>query len=482
MQGTTSQPLSLAEQAKSRLGAREFDLKHHRRPGEEAIRLLLLVCGIISVFTTIGIVFVLAGNTLNFFQSRAFVFAKAPVAQAEPLATLSSAITDSQTSFAVAYRAEGTQVNNRQYLSVGDEIMQVVSRTRSKVTVARGQNGTTAQAIPAGTPIYPMREQQARPVEAMTADDITLTIPEGFEQVFAVNEEIRLGTEIMLVTAIDGNVLTVQRGYAGSLVAAHDTETTIAKAEYVTLGKVLTTTTWQPQTGQYGIWALVTATLLTSLIALVFAIPLGLGAAMYLSEYAKPSTRNTLKPILEILAGIPTVVYGFFALTFVTPTLKNLLFGSSLNSLNMLAAGLTIGVLITPLISSMCEDAISAVPRSLREASYGLGATKFETTIHVILPAAASGISAAIIVAMSRAVGETMIVLLASGAGPNFTFDLRQSAETMAGHIARISTGDIEYGSLDYTSIFAVGMTLFMMTFALNIISNQVSRRLRERY
>jgi phosphate transport system permease protein len=212
------------------------------------------------------------------------------------------------------------------------------------------------------------------------------------------------------------------------------------------------------------------------------AVPFGLGAAIYLSEYAQPKTRNFLKPILEILAGIPTVVYGFFALTFVTPALKNLLFGSSLGSLNMLSAGLTVGVLITPMISSMCEDAISAVPRSLREASYGLGATKLETTIKVIIPAAISGISAAIIVAMSRAVGETMIVLLASGAGPNFTFDLRQSAETMAGHIARISTGDIEYGSLDFTSIFAVGTMLFLTTLGLNMMSNAISRRLRERY
>jgi phosphate transport system permease protein len=148
----------------------------------------------------------------------------------------------------------------------------------------------------------------------------------------------------------------------------------------------------------------------------------------------------------------------------------------------MLSAGLTVGVLITPMISSMCEDAISAVPRNLREASYGLGATKLETTLKVIIPAAVSGISAAIIVAMSRAVGETMIVLLASGAGPNFTFDLRQSAETMAGHIARISTGDIEYGSLDFTSIFAVGTMLFLTTLGLNMLSNAISRRLRERY
>ncbi|MBK8134941.1 MAG: phosphate ABC transporter permease subunit PstC [Chloroflexi bacterium] len=288
----------------------------------------------------------------------------------------------------------------------------------------------------------------------------------------------------MRITATDhaADTLTVERGINDTRLSEHDTSSQISQPDAVTFGEFITHTVWQPQTGEYGIWALLTATLLTSGVALIVAIPLGVGAAIYLSEYAKPQTRSTLKPILEVLAGIPTVVYGFFALTFVTPSLKNLLFGSSLNSLNMLAAGITIGVLITPMISSMCEDAISAVPRSLREASTGLGATKLETTVKVIIPAAISGISAAIIVAMSRAVGETMIVLLASGAGPNFTLDLRQSAETMAGHIARISTGDIEYGSLDYTSIFAVGTTLFIVTLGLNVISNQISRRLRERY
>jgi phosphate transport system permease protein len=482
MQSSSVQQISGISDAKTRLGDREFDLSYHRRHSEDIIRYVLLACGVVSIFTTIGIVLVLAGNTIGFFQSRAFVIAKAPVAQAEAKAALSSSISPSETVLRIEYLDAVTQFANQQYLQIGDETVRIVARTRTMLTVERGMDGTAAQVHAVGSQIYPMRDAQVKPAEPIAADNITVTLPETFGRLFAAGMEIQIGTEVMKVVGVDGDILQVERGIAGTHISAHPVDQSIAIADYVTLGEFFTNTVWQPQTGEYGIWALLTATLLTSGVALVVAVPLGLGAAIYLSEYAQPRTRNTLKPILEILAGIPTVVYGFFALTFVTPALKNLLFGGSLGSLNMLSAGLTVGVLITPMISSMCEDAISAVPRSLREASYGLGATKLETTIKVIIPAAISGISAAIIVAMSRAVGETMIVLLASGAGPNFTFDLRQSAETMAGHIARISTGDIEYGSLDFTSIFAVGTMLFLTTLGLNMMSNAISRRLRERY
>lgn len=482
MQSSTVQQIPGISSAKTRLGDREFDLTYHRRHSEDIIRYLLMACGVVSIFTTIGIVLVLAGNTIGFFQSRAFVIAKAPVAEAEAKANLSGGISSGQTVLTIQYLDSATQFANQQYLKIGDETVRIVDRTRTTLTVERGLDGTTAQAHTSGAQIYPMRDVQAKPAQPVTEDDLTVTLPETFGRLFAAGMEIQLDTEVMKVLGVEGDTLQVERGIAGTLINAHGTDHAISKADYVTLGEFFTNTVWQPQTGEYGIWALLTATLLTSGVALVVAVPFGLGAAIYLSEYAQPKTRNFLKPILEILAGIPTVVYGFFALTFVTPALKNLLFGSSLGSLNMLSAGLTVGVLITPMISSMCEDAISAVPRSLREASYGLGATKLETTIKVIIPAAISGISAAIIVAMSRAVGETMIVLLASGAGPNFTFDLRQSAETMAGHIARISTGDIEYGSLDFTSIFAVGTMLFLTTLGLNMMSNAISRRLRERY
>ena len=243
-----------------------------------------------------------------------------------------------------------------------------------------------------------------------------------------------------------------------------------------------TQTSWAPETGSIGILPLLTSTLLTSFVAMLVALPLGLGSAIYLSEYASPNVRATLKPILEILAGIPTVVYGYFALTFMTPMLRSLFGDNTVNIYNMASAGLVMGIMILPTISSMSEDALSAVPRSLREASYGLGATKFETVIKVVLPAALSGILAASIIGISRAVGETMIVALAAGAGPNFTFNIFQSAETMTGHIARISGGDLSYDSIQYNSLFAIGLTLFFMTLALNLFSRWVSQRFREVY
>jgi phosphate transport system permease protein len=251
----------------------------------------------------------------------------------------------------------------------------------------------------------------------------------------------------------------------------------------VDLAEFFGTTTWQPETGRFGIWPLMTSTLITSIIALMVAVPLGLGAAIYLSEYASPQARGYLKPILEVLAGVPTVVYGYFALTFVTPViLQGLLGKGNVEIYNMLSAGLTMGIMILPLVASMSEDALSAVPRALREGAYGLGATRLETSLRIVVPAALSGILAAVIVAMSRAVGETMIVALAAGAGPRFTFNPLQAAETMTGHIARISGGDISYASIQYTSIFAIALVLFFMTLLLNLLSGWVVRRFREVY
>ena len=251
----------------------------------------------------------------------------------------------------------------------------------------------------------------------------------------------------------------------------------------VDLAEFFGTTTWQPETGRFGIWPLVTSTLITSIIALIVAVPLGLGAAIYLSEYASPQARGYLKPILEVLAGVPTVVYGYFALTFVTPVILQRLLGKeNVEIYNMLSAGLTMGIMILPLVASMSEDALSAVPRALREGAYGLGATRLETSLRIVVPAALSGILAAVIVAMSRAVGETMIVALAAGAGPRFTFNPLQAAETMTGHIARISGGDISYASIQYTSIFAIALVLFFMTLLLNLLSGWVVRRFREVY
>ncbi|HXV98489.1 MAG TPA: phosphate ABC transporter permease subunit PstC [Anaerolineae bacterium] len=253
-------------------------------------------------------------------------------------------------------------------------------------------------------------------------------------------------------------------------------------SDEVTLVEFFTTTTWQPAIKQFGIWALVNATLMTTLMAMVVALPLGLGAAIYLSEYATPRTRSILKPILEVLAGIPTVVYGYFALTLMTPLLRSIFGQNTVEIYNTGSAGLVIGILIIPLVASMSEDALSAVPRSLREASYGLGATKLEASVKVVLPAALSGVTAAFIVAISRAIGETMIVALAAGAGPAFTFNPFKAAETMTGHIVRISGGDLSYGSIDYDSIFAIGLMLFLITLVLNFISNYIVRHFREVY
>ena len=222
-------------------------------------------------------------------------------------------------------------------------------------------------------------------------------------------------------------------------------------------------------------------------------LPIGLATAIYLSEYASERARSILKPILEILAGVPTVVYGYFALTFMTPLLRSIFGDGVVQIFNSASAGIVVGILIIPLVSSLSEDALHAVPDALRQAAYGLGATKLETSLRIILPAALSGITAAFVVAISRAIGETMIVAIAAGAGPkNFTlgedslfgmvFNPFLSAETMTGYIVRISGGDLSYDSIDYNSIFAVGLLLFVITLLLNMASRRFVARFREVY
>jgi phosphate transport system permease protein len=268
----------------------------------------------------------------------------------------------------------------------------------------------------------------------------------------------------------------------GILVVLFGQSTLILNNPEFSLVEFFTSTTWQPQSGQFGILPLATATFVTSLIAMVVAVPLGLGAAIYLSEYAKPRARAFLKPILEILAGVPTVVYGFFALQTVSPFLRGIFGQDIIQFQNMASAGLVMGFMILPTITSVSEDALSAVPRSLREASFGLGATRLETSLKVVVPAALSGIVAAFILGISRAVGETMIVALAAGAGPKFTANPFQAAETMTGHIVRISGGELSYNSIEYNSLFMIGLALFFITLLLNLISQAVIRRYRETY
>lgn len=253
-------------------------------------------------------------------------------------------------------------------------------------------------------------------------------------------------------------------------------------APEVNILEFLTGTTWQPQLGLFGIWPLLTATMVISAIAMLLAIPVGLATAVFLSEYASPRVRSIMKPLLEILAGIPTVVLGYFALTLVTPFLRDIFGESVVRIYNMLSAGIVVGILTIPLVASLSEDALHAVPDSLRQAAYGLGATKRETSISVVFPSALSGVTAAIVVAISRAVGETMIVALAAGAGPKLTLNPFESAETMTGYMVRISGGDLSYGSVDYQSIFAIGLVVFLLTLILNIISQQIVRRFREVY
>jgi phosphate transport system permease protein len=243
-----------------------------------------------------------------------------------------------------------------------------------------------------------------------------------------------------------------------------------------------TTTTWQPQIGSFGIWPLLTATLMVTFFAMIVAIPIGIAVAIYLSEYAQERTRKLVKPTMEVLAGIPTVVYGYFALTWFTPQLRNVFDSDTVQIYNTLSAGLVMGILILPLIATMCEDALYAVPRSLREAAYGVGATKLETAVKIVLPAATSGIAAAIILGISRAIGETMIVAIAAGAGPKFTLNPFLGAETITGHIVRISGGDLSYESIDYNSLFALALVLFFMTLILNLISQRIVRKFREEY
>lgn len=292
-------------------------------------------------------------------------------------------------------------------------------------------------------------------------------------QARAIGEKI---IQILLTIAATVSILTTA-GIVFSLLFE-----TIAFFSEVSIIEFLTETEWTPlfSIKKYGIWPLVSATVLTSVIAMLVAVPLGLVAAIFLSEFASDRIRRTVKPLLEILAGIPTVVYGYFALTVVTPFLKN--FIPTLSIFNSLGAGLVMGVMLIPFVASLSEDALSAVPNSLREAAYGLGSTKFEVAIRVVTPAAISGIVASVVLAFSRAVGETMIVAIAAGQNPRFTFDPTVPVMTMTSYIVQVSLGDTPYGSLSYYTLYAVGFTLFLFTFVLNIFSYWMVRKFREVY
>ncbi len=250
----------------------------------------------------------------------------------------------------------------------------------------------------------------------------------------------------------------------------------------VSIVEFLTETRWTPQfiEKHFGIWPLLSGTLLVTVIAALVSLPIGLMSAIFIAEYAPSRVRKVLKPGLELLAGIPTVVYGYFALTFVTPLLQTFIPG--LNIYNALSAGIVVGVMIIPMVSSLSEDAIRAVPRSLAEGAYALGATRIEVVLRVMVPGAISGIVASFILAISRAIGETMIVTLAAGAMPNLTANPMESVQTMTAFIVNVSLGDTPQGTVEFYSLFAVGLMLFLMTLSMNFLANLIIRKYRERY
>ena len=250
----------------------------------------------------------------------------------------------------------------------------------------------------------------------------------------------------------------------------------------VSIFDFFTDTQWTPLFTEkhFGILPLLSGTLLTSFIAIAFALPIGLSISIYLSEYAPKSFRKSIKPLLELLAAVPTVVYGFFALVVVTPFLQQII--PTLSGFNSLSAGIVMGIMIIPYISSLSEDALHAVPDSLREASYGMGSTRLQTAFKVIVPAASSGIIVSIILAISRAIGETMIVAIAAGQQPRLTLDPTVPIETITAFIVQVSLGDVQHGSLEYRTIFAAGITLFVFTFLLNTLSYRIRKKFQEKY
>ena len=282
---------------------------------------------------------------------------------------------------------------------------------------------------------------------------------------------------VILIAAATVSVLTTFGIVISVLIPSLEFFTEVSLAEF------LFTTTWTPLFAdpQYGVLPLISGTLVITAIALVVAIPLGLGSAIYLSEYASTRARKVLKPTLEVLAGIPTVVFGFFALEFITQVILKPIF-PSIDVFNALSAGLVMGIMIIPTIASLSEDAMAAVPSGLRDGAYALGSTKRQTALRVVVPAALSGIVAAFVLGISRAIGETMIVTVAAGLQPNLSLNPLQGMQTMTSYIAAAGSGDVPTGSIEYKSIFAVGLLLFVITFVMNIISIKLVRKYRQAY
>lgn len=284
------------------------------------------------------------------------------------------------------------------------------------------------------------------------------------------------GVRLFLIICAAISVLTTI-GIVGVLLVE-----TIGFFSHVSLVDFFTDTKWTPlfEPQHFGIMALLSGSFLITVGASLVALPFGLMTAIYLSEYAPDRVRRTIKPILEVLAGVPTIVYGYFALTFVTPIIREIFPDAGM--FNALSASIVVGIMILPMVASLSEDAMVAVPRSLRDAAYALGATKLEVATKVVVPAGLSGIIASFVLAISRAIGETMIVTIAAGATPKLTANPLESIQTMTAYIVQVSGGDIQYGSVEYQTIFAVGMTLFLLTLGINIVAQWITRRFKEEY
>src|SRR6056297_1568020 len=259
------------------------------------------------------------------------------------------------------------------------------------------------------------------------------------------------------------------------------------RSPYVSVGQFLTGTQWTAlqsqrlEEAQFGIWPLLSGTLRVTVIAMVIALPLGLITAIYLSEFASRRIRSVLKPTLEVIAGIPTVVLGYFAILVISPSLQ-IFSGGAFDTFNATSAGIAVGILCLPMVCSLAEDALQAVPRSLREGAYGLGCTPFETSVRVVVPAALSGVISAFLLAFSRAIGETMVVALAAGTRATFTADPRQQSQTMTGFIVEMIKSESEFGTVQYYSLYAVAITLFLITFLMTLLGQLIRRRYRESY
>ena len=286
------------------------------------------------------------------------------------------------------------------------------------------------------------------------------------------------GVKILLAAAAVLSVLTTT-----GIVVTLLTESSKFFGE-IPVGDFFLGTNWQPLAGgestSFGVLPLIWSTLYLTFIALLVAVPLGLGVGVYLAEYASPRARRILKPIVEVLAGVPTIVFGYFALTFFTPLLGDI--GIDVQIFNGLSGGIILGILVLPTIASVSEDALTAVPQSLREGAFGLGAAKWQVVVRVVFPAALSGVVAALVLGASRAIGETVVILVASGNNPNLTFDLQVAHQNMAAFIANVARSDVSAGSIAYATIFAVGTTLFVLTFFLNLIAIRFVRKYRQVY